>query len=77
MKGIMELAEHVRVLRGKVKTYAYVEGLMASGAYWIGSAVGKVYASATSEVGSIGVLTTIYDDKEYFERLGIKKADVG
>ena len=40
----------------KVPIYAYVEGLCASGGYYIACAADKIYASEVSLVGSIGVL---------------------
>ena len=76
VKGTMELAEWIYRLREEVKVYAYVEGVATSAAYWIASACEKVYATPTSEVGSIGVVSVIYDDEEFFKKIGIKKKEV-
>lgn len=49
------------------------DGMMASAAVWIGSAANEVYASMkTDTIGSIGVYSTIYDFKGWFEQNGIK-----
>ena len=77
VKGTKEVADYIYSLREEnITTYAYVDGLMASAAYWIGSACEKIYIAETAEVGSIGVVTTIFDDKEYFAKAGIKIEDV-
>lgn len=41
----------------KVPVYAYIDGICASGGYYIACAADKVYASDVSLVGSIGVLS--------------------
>ena len=43
--------------RYKVPVYAYVDGLCASGGYYIACASDKIYASGVSLIGSIGVLS--------------------
>lgn len=46
---------------GQKPVISYATGIMASGAYWIGAAVGagNMYASETAIIGSIGVVTTL------------------
>jgi signal peptide peptidase SppA len=46
---------------------AYVDGMCASGAYWLISQCNYVLSTETSEVGGIGVYSTIVDDNEIFE----------
>ncbi len=48
------------------------DGMMASGATWIGTAALEVYASQkTDTIGSIGVYCTIYDYREWLKMEGI------
>ena len=57
--GTPALAEAVRVLAENKPTVAVSTGMMASAAYWIGSAANAVYISGlTDHVGSIGVVAT-------------------
>lgn len=52
---------------------AFVDGLMASAAYWIGSAADEVYASGTTDrIGSIGTMISFRDYRAYYEKLGVK-----
>jgi signal peptide peptidase SppA len=52
--GNEELAQQIRDARGKKPIVAVVTGMMASAAYYIGSAADEIVASPSSEVGSIG-----------------------
>lgn len=55
---------------------AIAEGLMASAAYWIASAVGagNLYASSPAdEIGSIGVRAVLMDSSKAREKDGVKK----
>ncbi|MDF3821980.1 S49 family peptidase [Leptospira sp. 96542] len=57
--GTPELAATVRELSDRKPIVAVTDGMMASAAYWIGSAANAVYASGpTVQVGSIGVVTS-------------------
>lgn len=54
------LADLVALVRGASKpVWAHTDGTMASAAYWLGSAAGKVFASETAIIGSIGVVSGI------------------
>ena len=60
--GTEGLANLVRVASGSKPIMAFADGLMASAAYWIGSAAIEIVASgATTMVGSIGVVTSHTD----------------
>ena len=57
--GTPALGEAVRALAAAKPTVAVSTGMMASAAYWVGSAANAVYASgATDAIGSIGVVAT-------------------
>lgn len=59
--GINELAQMLYEARGRKPMYAYVEGLGASAAYWLASAVDTIVMDATAAVGSIGVVMAVPD----------------
>lgn len=67
--GCQEVAEAVAGLSKPCA--AYTGGLMASAAYWIGSATGRVYATETAELGSIGVVMTHVDASKALEEAGL------
>jgi signal peptide peptidase SppA len=52
---------------------AFANGLMASAAYWIGSAAEAIVADRTAEIGSIGVLMVHYDFSENDRQYGLKR----
>lgn len=61
VSGVAELSDLIFEARGKKPITAYASGMMASAAYWIGSAADKVYATKATQVGSIGVYSVVYD----------------
>lgn len=53
---------------------AYVENLIASAAYWIGSSAREIYVShETVEVGSIGTCISFYDNRDALKEWGYTK----
>jgi len=75
--GTLELADIIFAGRDKKPIVAYSDGIMASAAYWIGSAAEKIYISGdTVQTGSIGVVATHVDYSEYEKRQGIKTTEV-
>lgn len=59
--GTKELADFIYAAREQKPIVAYADGLMASAAYWIGSAANKIVAFSTAQVGSIGVIVKHQD----------------
>lgn len=56
---------------------AFVDDLACSAAYYMAAPADLIIANyKTAQIGSIGVLTTVADYREYFEKLGIKIEDV-
>jgi signal peptide peptidase SppA len=56
---------------------AYINGMMASAAMWIGSAASQRIASSNTDViGSIGTMASWNDFSGYMEKLGIKRHEV-
>jgi signal peptide peptidase SppA len=71
--GTLEAARTVRAARGKKPVYTLADGMMASAAYWIGSAGDKVFITGdTTHVGSIGVITQHFDETKALEKQGLK-----
>lgn len=58
--GIKELNGFIAAQTDK-PIYSYADSLCASAAYWLASATGRVYAPATAQVGSIGVISVHCD----------------
>lgn len=69
--GIKELADYVAEAATRKPCAAYADGLMASAAYWLASATGCVYAPATANVGSIGIIMTHTDWSKWNEKAGL------
>lgn len=71
--GTEALAELIYESRGEKPVVAFANGLMASAAYWIGSAADMVITEETGEVGSIGVYQMHYDYSKADEKAGLKR----
>lgn len=74
--GVSELATYIYESRGKKPIVAYVYGLGASAAYWIATAAGRIVAADTSEVGSIGVVSTYTDWSEWDKKNGLNEIEI-
>ncbi|PTR17494.1 signal peptide peptidase SppA [Nitrosospira sp. Nsp2] len=75
--GTPSLADIIRDA-GEVKTVvAFADGLMASAAYWIGSAASSIYIDGpTTQVGSIGVVASHVDISQAQAKEGIKTTEI-
>jgi signal peptide peptidase SppA len=76
--GTENLANVVYAARGNGKRIvALGDGLMASAAYWIGSAADEVYASDKSaKIGSIGAVATHEDYSKAEHAAGVKVTEI-
>ena len=72
VSGVEAVADLVFNGRGEKPIIAYTDGMMASAAYWIGSAAEALFAEKTALVGSIGVLRIHVDYSEMEKKEGIK-----
>lgn len=70
VSGTPELANEI--MRVKKPIYAFTDGMMASAAYWIGSATDGIFSTMTAAVGSIGVYIPWVDQTKAFEMEGLK-----
>lgn len=57
----------------KVKTYAFIEDIAASGGYWIATAADEIYADRNSIVGSIGVMAATFGFVEAMKKVGVER----
>ena len=75
--GTAELAGMIHSARGEKPVVAFTDGVMASAAYWIGSAADAVYISGdTAQVGSIGVVAAHMDISKAEEMMGVKTTEI-
>lgn len=65
------LYNKITEIKRKKPVYSVVEGIGASGAYWIASASTKIFAMETSMVGSIGVISLIPNVKNLLDKIGV------
>lgn len=70
--GTDELAREVALASRAMPTMAVIDGIGASAAYWVASQCRYVYASRTSEVGSIGTMCVVVDSSAADEKKGYK-----
>lgn len=70
--GTADLANDVREAAKAKPVYAHTEDICASACMWVASQASKVYAGATSLVGSIGTYSAIADYSKAAELAGIK-----
>lgn len=77
VNGTQELSRLIASYRGKKPIVSYSDGMMASAAYWIGSAADQIYISGDNvEVGSIGVVTQHIDVSGWESKNGIKTTEI-
>lgn len=75
--GTQEVANTIFNARGTKPVIALADGMMASAAYWIGSAADKIFiASDTTAVGSIGVVATHVDVSGQEQQAGVKTTEI-
>jgi signal peptide peptidase SppA len=70
VSGTPELAGQIRSIT-KPK-YAFTSGMIASAAYWLASACDGIFATESSEIGSIGVYLPFHDLTKAAEMEGVK-----
>jgi len=70
--GVQELAQIILDARDVKPVIAMANSLMASAAYWIGSAASEVVASPSAMVGSVGVVVVHMDESKMLEMIGVK-----
>jgi capsid assembly protease len=76
VNGIQEFADQVRDVGAIKPVVAYIDGIGASGAYWIAAAANSIVVNDSSMVGSIGVVASIRDNRAAQERQGVKQYEI-
>ncbi len=77
VNGTADLAGLIHSARGTKPVVAFTDGMMASAAYWIGSAADQVFISGdTAQVGSIGVIAAHMDISKAEEASGVKITEI-
>lgn len=72
VNGIAEAANKIFEARGKKPVVAVANHLMASAAYWIGSAADEIIVTPSADIGSIGVFSVHQDISQALEKDGVK-----
>ncbi|CAN7549450.1 S49 family peptidase [Rhizobium sp. LjRoot30] len=70
--GCDELAEAIFAARKVKPVAAYVSGMACSAAFWLASAAGKITASESSIIGSVGVILSVEDRTKADAMRGVK-----
>ena len=72
VNGVTDTADLIRNIDANVKpVHTYSDGMMASAAYWTGSAARRMEIGKVAEAGSIGVITVHQELTKMMERVGI------
>jgi len=75
--GTQELSSLIYKNRRQKPIAVFSDGVLASAAYWIGSAGHEIWISSdTVQTGSIGVVATHVDRSEYEKKLGFKTTEI-
>ncbi|HJK87577.1 MAG TPA: S49 family peptidase [Candidatus Megaira endosymbiont of Hartmannula sinica] len=69
------IAKKIKLLAKKrsVLIYCFVEDVAASGGYWIASIADKIFATKSSIIGSIGVISSSFGFNKMIEKIGIER----
>lgn len=70
--GVPELADQIRELDQVKPIYAFTDTLMASAGYWLASACRGVFATGSSQVGSIGAYIALINSSQMWAQEGMK-----
>lgn len=71
VQGCKECADFLKTAAQVKPVYAWVNGQMTSGAYWLSSVATEIAAPETALIGSIGVVTMHADWSGYNEKVGV------
>jgi len=70
--GTSDLAGEVRRARKSKHIYAIGVDMVASAAYWVASQTDMILANDTAMIGSIGVISVLYDQSQLFKKEGVE-----
>lgn len=72
ISGVQELSDKIFNARGTKPIISVVDSMMASAAYWIGSAADQIAMTPGGDTGSVGVYSMHVDYSQALEAEGIK-----
>lgn len=72
VSGLTEFASEIYRARKVKPVIAVANSMMASGAYWLGSAATEIVASPSSKLGSIGVIAAHENQRDAMAKLGVE-----
>ena len=75
-KGCFEMADAIFAARGRKPLVAYVGGTCASAAYRLAAACDEIVCAEAAQLGSIGVVVALIDDRKADEAQGIKRIEI-
>ncbi len=69
------IAKRIRLLaqEKKIPVYSFIEDVAASGGYWLACVADQIYASKSSVIGSIGVVSAGFGFSTAINKLGIER----
>jgi len=70
---IYDEIKRLRALHPKIRVYAVITDICASGGYYIASAADDIYADKASLVGSIGVIMNSFGFVDTLKKLGVER----
>lgn len=78
VSGVNELSQLILAAANKREKpiISYVDGICASGAYWLASAAHRIVVDETSRVGSIGVVMAGVDTRERDAKRGVRNIKI-
>jgi len=68
--GLFEISEMIKSC--DKPTLSYVTGMALSAGYGIASSADRIVSQQSATTGSVGVISTYYDDSKFMERVGIE-----
>ncbi len=71
--GVQSAAAAITAAAAVKKTMAFIDGVGASGGFWLASAAPTILANETAIVGSIGVITSMDDTRAAHDKAGVKR----
>lgn len=72
--GIDETAAYIRRISEIKKVTAFVSGMCGSAAYWLASACSEIKATRTAELGSIGVVFSVWKTGDFLSTITSKQS---
>jgi protease-4 len=62
--------------RFNIPVFAFVDGLCASGGFYIACAADKIYTTPTSVIGSVGTVSEFFNVADLMEKAGVKNLTI-